>query len=149
MNSITKLFDLDFAALVPELDTFLGRICAGASLAVLIGPMLLLVLGMLYLLKPPSEANYRAGFRTYYGMGSIEAWRYTQRIAGLVWGSLGAAMTVIMGIVCLTFGGKDAAAVVKGALICLIIEVILIVATYIGIGAMASKHFDKDGNRRN
>ena len=54
------------------------------SIAVRIGPLCSLFLGVIYLLIPPKEANRKFGFRTYFGMGSVEAWLFTQRTAGII-----------------------------------------------------------------
>ena len=44
----------------------------------------------------PREANHYIGYRCYFGMGSVQAWRFTQRFAGLVFGILGLVLTVVM-----------------------------------------------------
>ena len=69
--------------------------------------LVLLVLGLAYLFLSPREANYYFGYRCYYGMGSIQAWRFTQRIAGMILGGLGLVLTVIMFLVSAGFGGMD------------------------------------------
>ena len=149
MNKITELMDsLDLSKLVPELGGLMGKAGAAAKWAVMIGPLLLTVLGLIYFFKAPKEANHSFGFRTYFGMGSVEAWRYTQRIAGLVMGALGILLTVIMGIVCLTWGGKDTLQLLDKAVVCLIWEVVLTVIAYGGIVLHISLRYDKDGNLR-
>ena len=62
-------------------------------------------LGVGYLIFAPKEANYHFGYRCTFGMGSVEAWRFTQRLAGLVWGVLGLVMTFVM--VALTGGMQE------------------------------------------
>ncbi len=148
MDLITKLFDIDFAALVPELPVFLGLTRTLLVFAMLTGPVTLLVLGALYLFKPAPEANYNFGFRTYYGMGSIEAWQFSQKIAGLAFGGLGAALLLIMLIVILCFIGKDLLRVAVMAMICLLVQVVLILAARIVVAVLCKKYFDKDGQRR-
>ena len=89
MGVITKIFDMDLSKLVPAMPVFLGFVRTLLVLAVLAGPVLLTVLGAMYLFKPAPEANFKYGFRTYFGMGSIEAWQFSQKIAGLIFGALG------------------------------------------------------------
>ena len=139
---------LDLSKLVPELEGLMGKAGSIARWAVMIGPLLLVALGLLYFFKAPKEANHSFGFRTYFGMGSIEAWRYTQRLAGLVMGAIGILLTVIMGIVCLTWGGKDTLQVLDKALACLIWEVILTAVTCGGLVLHISLRYDKEGNKR-
>lgn len=149
MDFITGLLDgLDLTKLVPDLSTFLGQLQLICTLAVLLGPLLFLGFGLWYLLCPPKEANHSIGFRTYFGMGSVDAWKYTQRIAGTVWTVLGAVLLIIMGIVCITFGSKDVAHVAHSAVISLLIQAILGLLSWAVISILAAVNFDKDGHRR-
>lgn len=69
---------------VPALDSVLDLVLKATTLAVRVGPLCILILGLIYLLIPPREANHRMGYRTFFGMGSIGAWRFTQFVAGLI-----------------------------------------------------------------
>lgn len=148
MELISKLFDMDLSKLVPKLPAFLGFMHTLLALAVLIGPILLVVLGALYLFKPAPEANFKYGFRTYFGMGSIEAWQFSQKIAGLIFGALGALLLIIMFIVVLTFIKKDLFQIAGTAIVCLIWEAVLTLAARLAASFLCWKYFDKDGNRR-
>ena len=149
MNKITELMDkLDPSKLLPELESLMRKSGSIAGWAVMIGPLLLLALGLLYFFKAPKEANHSFGFRTYFGMGSVEAWRYTQRLAGMILGGLGIILTVIMGIICLTWGGKDTLQILDRAVSCLIWEVILAAIAWGGIVLHISLRYDKEGNLR-
>ena len=149
MNKITELMDkLDPSKLVPELESLMGKAGSIAGWAVMIGPLLLLALGLLYFFKAPKEANHSFGFRTYFGMGSVDAWRYTQRLAGMILGGLGIILTVIMGIICLTWGGKDTLQILDRAVSCLIWEVVLAAIAWGGIVLHISLRYDKEGNLR-
>jgi len=118
------------------------------AFALLAGPVTMVILAALYLYKPAPEANYHFGYRTYYGMGSIEAWQFSQRFAGLIFGGLGAGLAVIMLIVILFFIGKTLLTVAIMVTVCLVIQVILLIAARIVIANQCKKYFDKDGNRR-
>lgn len=148
MDKITALFEVDLTKLVPEMGTLLERLQQFAGIAILIGPLVMLVLGLWYLLLPPKEANHKAGFRTYFGMGSVEAWRFTQKIAGLSWSAIGLVLTVIMAVVRAGYKAKTAMEVATSAAWCLVWQVILILVVYVAICVAATIFFDKDGNRR-
>lgn len=149
MEKITAFFDgIDLAKLVPEMDTLLGKIQTATSLALIIGPILMLILGLWYYFLPPKEANHRAGFRTWFGMGSVEAWLFTQRLAGLVWGGLGLVLTIIMGIICLSFGGKELAHIVGTAFVALIWQAALALVAYLTICVIVTIRYDSKGLRR-
>ena len=96
MEKITELLDKleNLGDLLPKLNTLSGWVQWLISLAVRIGPICILVLGLIYLLIPPKEANRKAGYRTIFGMGSITAWHFTQRVAGALMTAIGAILTV-------------------------------------------------------
>ena len=149
MNSITAFFDkLDFSKLVPQMDTLLEKLQTIAGLALMIGPLVMLALGLWFFFLPPKEANYKAGFRTWFGMGSVEAWRFTQRLAGIVWGAMGLILTVIMGIVCLTFNAQDVMEVATKAFVCLMWQAALAVISYFVISIIVMMRYDSQGYRR-
>ena len=82
VESIKEMMDaFDPAALLPELSDVFGSLATVCRVAVMIGPVVLLVLGLGYLFLSPKEANYYFGYRCYFGMGSVHAWRFTQRLA--------------------------------------------------------------------
>ena len=103
LKSLMDAFDP--ASLLPELDSVLDTVLYAVRIATLVGPAVLLLLGVGYLIFAPKEANYHFGYRCTFGMGSVEAWRFTQRLAGLVWGVLGLVMTFVM--VALTGGMQE------------------------------------------
>ena len=78
IESIKSLMDgFDPAALLPDLSDLFGSLATLCRFAVMIGPVVLLVLGLAYLFLSPREANYYFGYRCYFGMGSVQAWRFT------------------------------------------------------------------------
>ena len=99
--------DFDPAALMPDLSTVLGKLEALIRLAVMAAPLILLGLGLLYLLAAPKEANYKLGYRFFWGMASVESWRFTQRLAGAVWTLLGGVLTIVMWVSCGKLRGME------------------------------------------
>lgn len=148
MEIITKIFEFDFAALVPDLPSLMSKVSAIVRLAIFIGPILLLVQGMFYLWFPPKEANHRMGFRTYFGMGSVEAWQYTQRIAGLIYSFLGGVLLLIALIASIALIGKGPSRLVNVTAVCLLCQAILALLARIAVGVLAAMYFDRNGNRR-
>lgn len=149
MNSITAFFDeIDLTKLVPELDTLLGKLQAITSWALMIGPIVMLAFGLWYFFLPPKEANHKVGFRTWFGMGSVEAWRFTQRLAGIVWGILGIVLLVMAIIVSLTFGGKDVMQIATTAFICLMWQAGLAIISGFAVSFIVFLRYDTLGYRR-
>ena len=137
--------ELNLGALLPDLSTVMGWIELAFRVAVMAGPLILLGFGLVYLLSPPKEANYGLGYRFWWGMASLEAWTFTQRIAGMIWSALGAVLTIIMALICAGFRGMDPMDMAWTACICVIVELVLVAAACIGINVIVIKKFDKDG----
>ena len=86
MEALKTSFEtMDFSGLLPDLGTVLGWVELLLRICVMAGPILILGFGLLFLLAPPKEANYGLGFRCWWGMASMAAWQFTQRLAGMVW----------------------------------------------------------------
>lgn len=149
MNSITAFFDeIDLTKLVPQMDTLLEKLQLVAGLALMIGPILMLAFGLWYFFLPPKEANHSAGFRTWFGMGSVEAWRFTQRLAGIVWGVMGLVLTVVMGVICMSFNPEDLMEMATKAFMCLMWQAGLALISHFGISFIVFLRYDAKGYRR-
>lgn len=145
---ISFLKNFDIANLVPEMGKFLGSIKFWMVALSMLGPLLMLALGLMYYHKPPKEANYSWGFRTYFTMGSVEVWQFTQAVAGKCWIILGgfmAAAALVMGVILCFF---NAEVVVVYAAIIVAIELVLVIASWIWINSYVLKFYDKNGDLR-
>ena len=149
IDSIKELMDgFDPASLLPELDTVFGKIELVCRIAVMVGPVLLIALGLTYLLLSPKEANHHLGYRCYFGMGSIQAWRFTQKFSGVVLGSLGLILTAVMVFMMMSFRGMEVEAMLWRAVKCLIWEAALALLANLAIQAAAFFLFDANGDYR-
>ena len=149
LGSIKDMMDaFDPASLLPELSDVFGSLSTICRFAVMPGPIVLLVLGRAYLSLSPKEANYYFGYRCYYGMGSVQAWRFTQRLAGVVFGGLGLILTIIMLLISGGFAKMEVTDMVWRAADCLIWQAILAVLATIGINLTAAMRFDRKGEYR-
>ena len=146
LASIVTNFDMSY--IIPELDTLLGWVDLAARLSVIVGPALMLVLGILYYFLPPQEANHRFGYRFYWGMGSVPAWQFTQRIAGVTWMAMGLVLALIMFIVSLIFGALTIEETVSTAVICLLIQLVLMGGLCLAIDAVVMLRYNRKGDLR-
>ena len=119
-----------------------------ARLLVMAGPVVMVIMGLLYLFAAPQEANHHFGYRCYFGMGSEQAWRFTQRIAGVTWTALGAILTVAMLIVTARFPGQDILEMLSTAAICVVVEAAVLLVANIIIRIIIAAIFDRHGDRR-
>lgn len=149
IDSIKEIMDaFDPASLLPELQSIFSLVVTVCRVAVLVGPVILLGLGLAYLLLAPKEANYYFGYRCYFGMGSVEAWRFTQRLAGIVLGSLGLVLTLTAFFTGSGYPSMDAMAVVWSAVRCLAWQAGLALAANVAITVVAALRYDRRGELR-
>ena len=149
IEDFKELMDgFDPASLLPELETIVGKIVPFARVVVLIGPVVLLLMGLLYLFAAPKEANHYVGFRCYYGMGSVDAWRFTQRLAGIVWSTLGLVLCAVMLLVSGSFGKLETIDLLWRAVSCVLWEAGLTLAAFAAINILVALRFDSKGDHR-
>ena len=142
------LDNFDPASLLPDLSSVFGWIELACRIAVLAGPIILAALGIAYLFFSPKEANYYFGYRTYFGMGSVQAWRFTQRLAGIVLSLLGLVLTGVMLVISGSFVGMSVEEMVWKALTCLGIEAVLVLLGNVAVSLAAMIRFDRKGEYR-
>ena len=144
----TLLDEFDPATLLPELDTIMGKIELITKVAVLVGPIVLLVMGILYLIASPKEANYYFGYRCFFGMGSVDAWRFTQRLAGIVWALLGLIMGGVMLLISGGFHELEIMDMVWKGVRCVAWEAVIVAVSCLVINLLVAIRFDAKGEHR-
>lgn len=144
--SIKEIMDgFDPASLLPELSSLLELAVRFSKFAIFIGPVILLVMGLAYLFLSPKEANYHFGYRCYYGMGSVESWQFTQKLAGIVLGALGLILTIITLIVSMGLSTREPMDSVWRAVYCLIFQGVLALLANGAIWGVTAYLFDAHG----
>ncbi|MBQ3542327.1 MAG: SdpI family protein [Oscillospiraceae bacterium] len=142
------LSDMDLTKILPQSDAIAASIQAVLRLAVMVGPLVLFGFGLLYLFAPPKEANHALGYRFWWGMASLDAWTFTQRVAGIGWSGLGLILTVVMSIIGNSFKKKALMDAVYLAGKCLLWQLGLTLAACLIIDVIVVVFFDRDGFRR-
>ena len=148
MEALKELGNIDLGALMPDLSTLLGWVELVLRLCVMAAPLLLLGFGLVFLLAPPKEANYGLGYRFWWGMSSLQAWQYTQRIAGMIWAGLGALLTIVMALLCTGLRDLEPMDMAWRAGVYMLWEIGLTVAACVAIDVLVIVRFDKDGYLR-
>ena len=143
-NAITDLLD----ALIPNLENLLGDIRSWMGIAMIIGPVIFIVMGLVYYFLAPPEANHKLGYRTYFGMGSVSAWKFTQKLAGIVWGGLGIVLAIVAIIGCAVMVGQELSNATSTALTILIIEAVAAVLAFLTVEITVLMRYDINGSLR-
>lgn len=144
----TLLSDFDPGSFLPELDTMPGKIALLARIVIMAGPVILSVLGLWYLILPPKEANHSVGYRFFWGMSSVESWRFTQKVAGAVWSVLGIVLSLVMYVISGGFGDKEMMDILWKCVECIFWEMGLIAASCLAIDLIVVFTFNSKGIRR-
>ena len=146
MEAIKALTEgADLTKLLPDLSTFLGKVEALTRIAIMIAPLVLLGLGLLYFLAAPKEANYKLGYRCFWGMSSVEAWQFTQKLAGIVWSILGFVLCIVMTVQSGKFQGMEADAMAYLAVKYLLVELVCVVVSILLINLTVFVCFNRKG----
>lgn len=152
LSTLKELFakaeDFSLAEFLPNVGGIMANIAVICRIVILVGPILLLLLGLAYYFRAPKEANWYFGYRTYFGMGSPRAWQYTQHLAGMVFAGLGAVLTIVMIAMCIWFAFLDIQSIVWYTVYCLIAEVVLAGGGVIFINCWTMNCFDAKGRVR-
>ncbi len=150
LDTVKHLLDgVDPATLLPDVSTVVGKVQLVCTLAILVAPLVMLVLGIAYLFFAPKEANYYFGYRTAFGMGSVSAWRRTQKLAGLVFSVLGLLLTIVMLLVSLTLPSRAPMDMVWLAVKCLLWQGALALLSKATINGLTMLHYNYRGTKRN
>ena len=149
---IQDLVDLvnnfDPASLIPDVTTMFGWVETFCRVCVLAAPVGMLFFGLWYLLLPPKEANPSVGWRFYFGMGSVEAWRFTQRLAGIVLSAVGLILGIVMFFIAGSFREMDMMAMADKTVACLLWELGIMVALILIVDLTVLVMYNRKGDCR-
>lgn len=149
VESIKALLDgFDPATLLPDLSKVFSSLAPLCRIAILAGPVVILLLGLSYLILSPKEANHYLGYRCYFGMGSEYAWRFTQRLAGWLFTGAGLVLTVLAFMVSAGFSKMELTEMAWRAASCLVVELIVAVLLVLIVNLSAAFRFDRKGRHR-
>ena len=149
IENIKQLMDgLDIAALLPDIMEIVNGIALLTQIALFLTPLILLGLGLYYFLLSPKEANFTTGYRCYYGMGSEEAWRFTQRLAGVIWTLSGIAMTLGVVLLRYRFAVMDLSQLMWTSIFCLLLQGAIVLVLRTLIHFIVLLRYDRKGNKR-
>ena len=149
LDSIKMFLDnMDGLPTLPDPSGFVDRLESIARILVILGPVVMIILGLLYIFAAPKEANHHFGYRCYFGMGSEKAWQYTQRIAGVTWTVMGAVMTVAMLVATRRFSELGTLDMLTHAALCVGAQALMLVIATVVIRSAVAARFDRHGEPR-
>ena len=145
---IALVNEFDFAKIMPELDSVMGWIDLFVRLCVLAAPVAVLFFGLWWLLLPPKEANHHVGYRCFFGMGSVDAWRLTQKIAGVLFTVLGVGLLAISLLVSNRFPDLEPMVMLDKAVVCILWQIGITLVLSLMINLIVALRYDRNGDLR-
>lgn len=145
---IALVNEFDFAKMMPELDSVMGWIDLFVRLCVLAAPVAVLFFGLWWLLLPPKEANHHVGYRCFFGMGSVDAWRFTQKIAGVLFTVLGVGLLAISLLVSNRFPDMEPMVMLDKAVVCILWQIGITLVLSLMINLIVALRYDRNGDLR-
>ena len=145
---IALVNEFDFAKIMPELDSVMGWIDLFVRLCVLAAPVAVLFFGLWWLLLPPKEANHHVGYRCFFGMGSVDAWRFTQKIAGILFTVLGVGLLAISLLVSNRFPDLEPMVMLDKAVVCILWQIGITLVLSLMINLIVALRYDRNGDLR-
>ncbi len=145
INTLQKRLE---ALLDIEVTDILELIPGFVRILVLAAPLIILGLGLYYFLAGPKEATYRAGYRFRWGMGSVQAWQWMQKFAGIAWTVLGLGLMAYTALNLPDFADAALADMMWDAIGILIIQGASVLVSCAIINVVVFIRFDLRGRRR-
>ena len=95
MDAVVALLkSMDFEKMIPSLGWYLFSLKFWCFVLVMAGPAVMLVLGILYLKKPPETPDSFWSYRSKAAMRDRGTWDEAHRLAGKTWSRLGTLLCI-------------------------------------------------------
>ncbi len=133
---------------LPDMGSFLGDIRFYLCLFLLAVPVLMCAMGALRFFRPAREANHAIGYRTYFGMGSVYAWRVTQWLSGIVFMAVGGLLLMVAVVACIAMAFQEVNDAVTTMCIWVAVEGLFLLLSVALVELLIFIQFDKAGNLR-
>ena len=140
--------EMDLTKYLPDISAMQDSLVPWMRFFVILGPMIMLLLGLYYFFLSPKEVSHDAGYRFRYAMSQTGVWQTAQRLAGLAYGSAGLVLTVLMLVLSFGFSHRTPPSLVWFAVKCIFWEVILTVVVTLAVNIFIVMKFDHKGNPR-
>lgn len=145
---LQKVKAFDLAEILPDVSSIFGIMLLISRIVILIGPAVMLGLGLIYFAFPPKEANHHLGYRSWRSMGSVESWRYAQKICGLLFLAAGLIMMIDMGLLCREMKQMELTELMFTAVRCILVQIGVTVLIFVVVEVLLFIYFDIHGNRK-
>ena len=110
-------------------------------------PAVMIVIGAVFLKRPPKRVNGFYGYRTARSMSSQEAWDFAHRACGRIWRRCGVVMLPVSVLLLLPVFGRDVAVVGLWACVLVTVQCVVLIATIFPVERELKRNFDLSGHK--
>ena len=118
------------------------------SIVSLFVPLIMLLIGIIFLKKAPNKINPVYGYRSRRSMKSIETWKFAHFLCGKIWLYSGIVMLLLTILAMLLVLNKSQDTIGLVGTITLYVQLAVIVFSIIPIEIALKRTFDENGNRK-
>jgi len=111
-------------------------------------PVTMIVLGRLFMRRPPHTINYTFGYRTAMSMINQETWQFAHQYCGKLWVRLGWTLIPLSVIPLLFVIGKDIETIATVGSAVSLLQLAPLVGSIFPTEIAMKKVFDKNGRRK-
>lgn len=110
-------------------------------------PVIMIVIGTVFVNHPPKSINGVYGYRTTMSMKNMNTWNFAHLYCGKLWRKIGWIMLPISIVVMIPLLGKSDNIIGIWGGVLETVECIILIAAIFPVERALKKNFDKDGNR--
>lgn len=110
-------------------------------------PLIMLIIGVVFLVRPPKNINNYYGYRTHRSMINLDTWNFAHKYCGKIWIVIGSIMLPICLVIMLLIMKEDNSIVGALGAFITIIEIVPLIYSINPVEKALKKNFDEDGNR--
>lgn len=114
----------------------------------LLSPAIMLIVGKLFMTKPPAEINSVVGYRTTMSMKNKDTWEFAHHYAGRLWWKWGKFVLPVSIIPLLFVIGQSEEMVATVGCVNMMIQMFPLIGVIPPTEKALRKAFDKNGNRK-
>lgn len=111
-------------------------------------PLLMLIIGIVFIVRPPKNINTIYGYRTHRSMINLDTWAFAHKYCGKIWIVIGSIMLPICLVIMLLIMKEDSSIVGLLGTFLTIIEIVPLIYSINPVEKALNKNFDEDGNRK-
>lgn len=111
-------------------------------------PLIMIVMGIVFIVRPPKNINAIYGYRTHRSMINLDTWDFAHKYCGKIWIVIGSIMLPICLVIMLLIMKEDSSIVGLLGAFLTIIEIVPFIYSINPVEKALQKNFDEDGNRK-